>query len=787
MKLYFASNILVIVMIVSTTPFLSVSMSWARDCTRQEISGYLKHFSQSDSLATNSVIECGQLAIPDLVQLLDNSNVDVKIQAIYTLGQIAKNPEKVVPAITNKLSDPDPDIRANAAFALGNIGSKDPIATAALLKILKTDSAHAARAESASALGVVSEGDKIVVAALIKALKDSGLYVSTNAAYSLGNLGLKAKNAVDPLIDILKNKNKNNDFRAGAAYSLGRIDHYNKKIALVLRSSLKDDNLDVRYKSATSLVDIVHVLSNDAKTVQQVDFVLEIANELSKDLAAPGFEERYQDIHIIIASLTDRKTVKQTQEAIKWIEIGKQVWAVHALFWLGLIFVYPKSPQVQAIFFWNPWIRNILGIGYVTFLLQWTPYLRRKLFAPFRHSLLADAGLDSFNPALYFPESKVSLKGSDQIQSLTTIFSQIQGQIILEGSSGLGKTMFVRHLLKDAKRIVVYLPATKCTEGVIGAIQMKLHGDEIKDLKFLQSLIYSGAIDICIDGLNEVSADTRAKITQFVESYFRGNILITTQPLEWTPPATAKAYRLHQLNPDQIEHYLISRQSLLPQNSSIKGTAYKEQCQAFINQIINNSLTSSEVKAVQSIISNPMELTLAAWAISAGKTPDLFHLREQQYEMMAAEYQHLWNQEFPLRSFSEAIYQLWLADKRALPATEFFNELCCMADEKFRMVVSRQWKDAEGKAKQEWYFRHEKIAEFFTAQTFLGEGDEAKKRLYDHMGDSRFRGVYFLLATLMPEAAAKQLREDLIHYAAETKDHNISDDFVLLFDSRRSL
>jgi hypothetical protein len=217
----------------------------------------------------------------------------------------------------------------------------------------------------------------------------------------------------------------------------------------------------------------------------------------------------------------------------------------------------------------------------------------------------------------------------------------------------------------------------------------------------------------------------------------------------------------------------------------VPETVYEEKCQTFLSQMLRNSPAPEERKAAQAILSNPMELTLAAWAIAAGKTPDIFHLREQQYEMMAAEYQQLWNQEFPLKLFSEAIYQLWLADKRALPVTEFFNELCCMENEKFRMVISRQWKDAEGKAKQEWYFRHDKIAEFFIAQTFLGESDSTKKRLYDYMGDSRFRGVYFLLATLMPETAAKQLREDLIRYAAKTKDHNISDDFVLLFDFRR--
>ena len=95
------------------------------------------------------------------------------------------------------------------------------------------------------------------------------------------------------------------------------------------------------------------------------------------------------------------------------------------------------------------------------------------------------------------------------------------------------------------------LPARKCEQGVIEAIQTKLHG-QAQDAGFLKNLIYSGAIDLCIDGLNEVTADTRAKITQFVETYFKGNIIMTTQPLEWLPPSTAKIYQLQPLRSDQI-------------------------------------------------------------------------------------------------------------------------------------------------------------------------------------------------------------------------------------------
>ena len=119
-------------------------------------------------------------------------------------------------------------------------------------------------------------------------------------------------------------------------------------------------------------------------------------------------------------------------------------------------------------------MRRIIGLGYVGFALTWVSYLRSKLFAPFEASLLADATLESFDSQTYFEDSEVRRK--ERIQSITEAIPEIRGQIILEGESGLGKTMFLRHLVQRSKRIVVYLPAEKCSQGDIEAIQAKLHG-----------------------------------------------------------------------------------------------------------------------------------------------------------------------------------------------------------------------------------------------------------------------------------------------------------------------
>ncbi len=502
-----------------------------------------------------------------------------------------------------------------------------------------------------------------------------------------------------------------------------------------------------------------------------------------------------QDIVLLQTHYNNLKNAKYSQaDSIESVIIKLKGWRwffnfrniifIHAAFWLLLIFAYPKSPQIQAIFFWNPWVRKIFGMGYVGFLLTWVPFLRRKLFEPFKPSLLADAQLDNFTEKSYFSSSRiVKNRDSKQFLTITQAIPNIKGQTVLIGDSGLGKSMFLRHLAKTSQQTLVYLPASKCQKGVIAAIQAKLHG-QAQDARFLKNLIYSGAIDICIDGLNEVTADTRSQIKQFVESYFRGNIIMATQPLEWEPPTTAKIFYLKPLQQQQIEEFLISRQLQNSEDVLVKATEYEKACKKYLKQAFHKKQPQEELDAIERVLSNPMDLTLVAQMLSQGKQPDLFRLQEQQYNLMAAEYKQEWGHSFPLKKFSSSVYEMRLNDGTTLDAEEYHQELLSLEDQKYKMVISRQWQSKNGEAMKEWYFRHDKIMDFFLVQNFLGDSDEIQIRLNQHIGDPRFRGVYFLLANLLKPDAALQLRETLILYAANTNDHTVSDTFVKLLHSR---
>ncbi|MFN6450892.1 MAG: HEAT repeat domain-containing protein, partial [Nostoc sp. EfeVER01] len=689
----------------------------------------------------------------------------------------------------------DSSVRRSAAEALSNFGQAAAQYIPEIAKILKDEKVDSSvRYGAAEALSNFGQAAAQYIPEILKFLKDEKVdsYVRRSAAEALANIRkLELNEVVVILNNIYEPGNSEYLYWRFLTYFLGGGTEEVKTLLKWLGShQAPPDKLS--HDEGVKTLNLFLQTWNNSQGLERLRN--DLAKQISEVAAKKNVSWKLQDIGLLQTHHSNLTKVNSTnadavQSAIDKLEVrqwfvrsGKTI-LIHAVFWLALIFAYPKFPQVQAIFFWNPWVRRILGVGYVGFLLTWFPPFRRKLFEPFKPSLLADAGLDNFSDQSYFPESKVKVPTSGDIQPITAALPSIQGQIILEGDSGLGKSMFLRHLLKNQERIVVYLPAQKCHKGVIEAIQDKLHG-QAQDAGFLKNLIYSGAIDICIDGLNEVTAETRAKICQFVESYFRGNIIMTTQPLEWTPPSTAKIYKLQPLEQQQIQEFLISRQPRLPQDAKIQGADYAKACTDYLIEVFQEKQAKEELDAIRRILSNPMDLTVVALMLSQGKHPNLFRLQQQQYNLMAAEYLKEWNQEFPLKKFSAAVYEMRLNDKQALPADEFHQVAMSLSDEKYKMVVSRQWQDEKGEAKKEWYFRHDKIMDFFLVQNFLGETDAAEGLLVDRMGDPRFRGVYFLLATLLEIDAAKKLREELIQYAADTKDNTVSNTFVQLLRTR---
>ncbi|AFZ19069.1 HEAT repeat domain-containing protein [Allocoleopsis franciscana] len=754
----------------------------------------------SAAIALSNLGEAAQPYISDILNFLKDEQVKPSIRgnAAEAFNNLGASAQPCLKNILNFLKDEniEPSVRGSAAPILGNLGQVTQPDFKDILDFLKDEQVKpSVRSSAAESLGNLGASAQPYIKDILNVLKDEQVKpsVRSSAAEALGNLKEAATPYLKDIADIIQDEKVDAGVRSSSAQALGNLRKLQVyEVVVILNSVYEPNHQNVNFETWRFLAYFFGGGTNDVKTLLKwlgnpqslpTQFNYEDSKKTLKVLrdawiGSQGLERLQQDLATKIARVARRASWKPqdipllqnhynnlkkggynqadtVHSAIhdvvigRWLSLAQNIILIHAAFWLALIFAYPKFPHTLAVFFWNPWIRKILGVGYVGFLLTWVPYFRRQLFEPFKPSLLADAELEHFDDDAYFPESNVIIPDSKEIKALTQALPKIQGQIILEGDSGLGKSMFLRHVVANSKRIFVYLPAQKCDKGVIKAIQNKMHG-QAQDAGFLKNLIYSGAIDICIDGLNEVSTDTRAKITDFVDRSFRGNIIMTTQPLEWIPPSTTKTYYLQPLESHQIDLFLVSRQPKLLKDAKIQGKYYKNACIRYLANALNLQQPPEELEAAQRILSNPMDLTLVALMLSQGNTPDLFRLQEQQYNQMAEEFWYKWKYEFPLERFSQAVYQMRLNDENTLPAGQFPQELQALADKKYKMVVRRQSWDREGKAQKEWYFRHDKIMDFFLMQNFLGESTEAETRLIDHMGDPRFRGVYTKSGLTLP-------------------------------------
>ena len=886
--------------------------------------------------------------IPDIVNILKDEKVNssVRYGAARALSNFGEPAAKYIPDILNILKDEkaDSEVRRGAAYALGNFEEAAAKYIPDILNILKDEKVDSEVRKSA-VYALVKFGEPAAakyIPDILNILKDEKVdsEVRRNAAWALAKFGQPAAKYIPDILNILKNEKVDSEVRRNAAQALGNFGQQLEleQIVVILNNLYEPSHSEFKrwrfltYFTGGGTEDVKILLTwlgyplpqtnlqqlnyDEAKKTLEVFLKVwqptkdlrRVRNDLARKIGTvakdKNFTWKLQDISLLqnhydnlkASGYNDADTLRyviNNLEFWKWFVLARKIILVHFAIWLTIILLYPEFTQILAPLFWNPWLRKILGFGYIGILLTCVPWLRRRLLQPFQPLLLADAGLDNFIEQAYFGESSVKVprrrlghKGTKaqrrikqeilnrhcldavaashrehnvmergnpsisrllpfgntfgkrytivplaiinrflflrrrspivgivslplaminrfwrkrvqqetnvldnitpRIQPITKAIPTLQGQIVLEGESGLGKSMFLRHLVNNSQRIFVYIPAQKCDKGVIKAISTKLQA-QVDDAEFLKNLIYNGALDIYIDGLNEVTADTRAKISQFAESHFKGNIIMTTQPLDWIPPSTARKYELQPLEREQIQQFLLSRFRVLCKGNLVAkpvATEYETACNKYLAEAFNEQQSPEDLAATKRILSNPMDLTLVALMLSQGQQPNLFRLQEQQYQLMAAEYQREWQQEFPLTTFCEAVYQMRLHDETIIPNQEFKPALTCLEDEKYKMVISRQWENDKGEPQKSWHFRHDKVMEFFLVHNFHSEGQQVQERINQHINDPRFRGVYLLLANLLSLNAAVELREKIIDYAANSKDHTLSDKFVQLLQLR---
>ena len=778
---------------------------------------------ESAAAALASMGEAGAVFAPRVAALLKDSDVHVRRAAAAALASMGAGGVAFAPQVAALLKDSNQGVRESAAAALASMGAEGAVFAPQVAALL-TDLNYGVRESAAAALASMGAAGAAFASQVAALLKDSNYGVRESAAEALVGMGA-AGAAFAPQIAALL-KNSNGDVRKSAAAALdemvARVGPAQDLSVLfscltaahLWRTEAESLRLQAYLYRKVSPRDLILIrwLGNrgpgDRPTVVDLDrqsklSVLEAFSdvwndaekfpELRNEMAERGAEivrsQAWQLKHVAFleglknrfnqAELPDQAlAIQAALEKIEWhdrLRTGLLSAGIHLSGWLALVFAYPRWPWVRSLFFWNKWVRRFVGLGYVGTLITVVPWLRRRMLAPFRESLVPHGVVEQYNEHTYFADCDVVLgaRGRPQgsRQQLREVLGSIRGQVVLQGQSGLGKTLLLLRLALAAKQPVVFLRATECSTGVVVAIQKKVQA-QVRDANYLRALICAGALDVLIDGLDEASPEARSRITQFAEDYFKGNFILATQPISWDPPATARVYILQPLRPDQIEPFLLQQWESVRGCVTLNQEQYTDAVQRYVAAI---PMALDESKAADprlAALGNPMDATLAAELLAIGETPDVFRLVEQHYRVMAGDFRQMHGIDFPLRRFSERVYEARSSGDPYVRPQDFDAEVASLTGHKLMIrCTERVKKEKREEEVNRWFFRHDKIMEFFLLPAFMDEEKSARK--YDHVQDGQFIGVYELLAVRLPDKEEENLQQFLIGWAADTNESEL--------------
>ncbi len=365
--------------------------------------------------------------------------------------------------------------------------------------------------------------------------------------------------------------------------------------------------------------------------------------------------------------------------------------------------------------------------------------------------------------------------------SIRELKTGLRGVVVVRADSGLGKTSLLREIAARAVRPVAFLHARDCAEGVDVAISRVIH--DVQETGFVRSLVHTRALMVIVDGLNEVSADTREKIGAFARDMSKGDVVVGSQPIEWRPPPNSRIVDLLPLSRGEAEKFLLSRPVGADTTQPCHGAAYEAAVATFMRRALDEAPSEDERQAAELMLSNPFDLAFAAELLAQGHMPSATALIDEAFRLAdegapgKPGYRALAGRPFPLKQFGRHAVAMRLEDRNWLNPDEFPAETPCLLDQK--LLISRAVKGAAGLVDR-LLFRHERVWDFFIAAAFSDDPD-----LWEaHVTDPRFRGAYFRIAETWDPESAKRVRDALNLGAAESGDHSTNDEYIKRLETR---
>ncbi len=263
-------------------------------------------------LAADSLGHMGssaEVAIPDLIMILDDEHDDVRQHAEKALAQIGG---ASIPALLNKLNHRDTIIRCSAADALGFMGPRAEAAVPALAVLLSGPDYEVSR-HAANALGFIGPAS---VPALQHAAR-AGNSQTTDIALAAFSVLKADRETVRELVQMMGNANESPGLRGFAARALGKMQEKAQEAIPDLVHAIGDENNEVRIAVEWALVQM-GTAAIPALREQLADANPQVRSRVVRTLGSMG-PAAENAVPALLQAMTDGDRVVRT-EAISALE-----------------------------------------------------------------------------------------------------------------------------------------------------------------------------------------------------------------------------------------------------------------------------------------------------------------------------------------------------------------------------------------------------------------------------------------------------------------------------------
>ncbi|KAI8623482.1 ARM repeat-containing protein [Xylariaceae sp. FL1651] len=249
-------------------------------------------------------------AVEAIIELLKDTNQDVRRAAVNALRNQSNLSDTVVKAIIELLKDTNQDVRWAAAEALRNQSNLSDRAVEAIVELLKDTNQNVRRA-AADAFRKQSNLSDRAVEAIVELLKDTNPNVRRAAADALRNQSNLSDRAVKAIIELLKDTNQ--DVRRAAADALRNQSNLSDTAVKAIIELLKDTNQDVRWAAAEALKNQSNLSDRAVKTIIEL---LKDTNQNVRRAAADTLKNQSNLSDTVVEAIVE--LLKDTNQNVRW-------------------------------------------------------------------------------------------------------------------------------------------------------------------------------------------------------------------------------------------------------------------------------------------------------------------------------------------------------------------------------------------------------------------------------------------------------------------------------------